>query len=255
MKSFLMIFLAMIFVLPCCNKKESEKKDNPPVDNKKMSKDQEDIEILSYRMGFDSTIITLKNFPEADADAICKGVKDAFTKPVEPSYNNDVFNSALARYRKDKISIDAKKRLSEFIVNKPVSEKFMAEKAGIKGIKKFENGVLLETIKTGNGDNVTMNDIVEIHYQAWDAKNKLFDSSFKRNRTSKFDLKDLVKGLAFGLLQMNKGGKYRLYIPHEMGYGSTGNKERVESGMALLFEIDIVNIERNAAGKIPGDKK
>lgn len=255
MKGFLMIFLVLALVLPGCSKKESGNKIDVQPENKKILKKQEDLEILSYRMGFDSTIITLKNFPEADAESICNGVKDAFAKPMEPKYNNDTFNRAIANYRKDKINIDSKKRIGEFIKNKPVSEKFMAEKGKIKGIKKFDNGILLETVKQGSGDPVTLNDIVEINYQAWDANNKLFDSSFKRNRTSKFNLNELVKGLTFGLQQMKKGGRYRLYIPQEMGYGSTGHKERVESGMALLFEIDIINIERNTASQIPGDKK
>jgi len=250
-----MIFLTLVLALSACNKKEDGNKNDVKLENKKISKKQEDMAILSYRMGFDSTVITLKNFPEADAEAMCKGVKDAFEKPMEPEYNNDTFNRAIASYRKDKVSIDAKKRLGEFIINKPISEKFMTEKAKIKGIKKFDNGILLETLKQGTGDSVTLKDIVEINYQAWDANNKLFDSSLKRNRTSRFNLNDLVKGLAFGLQQMKKGGKYRLYIPQEMGYGSPGYKERVESGMALLFEIDVVNIERNSAGKIQGDQK
>lgn len=255
MKGFLMVFLLLAFLLPGCSKKESGNKIDVQPKDKKILKKQEDLEILSYRMGFDSTIITLQNFPEADAESICNGVKDAFEKPMEPKYNNNVFNRAIANYKKDKVNIDAKKRLGEFLVNKPVSEKFMAEKAKIKGIMKFDNGILMETLKQGSGDTVTLNDIVEIHYQAWDAKNKLFDSSFKRNRTSKFNLNELVKGLAFGLQQMKKGGRYRLYIPQEMGYGSPGYKERVESGMALLFEIDIINIERNTASQIPGDRK
>lgn len=253
MKYFIMISILLALTLSGCGKKENSGNVQP--ESKNVSKKQEDMQILSYRMGFDSTIITLKNFPEADAESMCQGVKDAFIKPMEPRYNNDVFNRSIANYRKDKIKIDSQKRIGEFIRNKPVSEKFMAEKAKINGIKKFDNGVLIETIKQGTGDTVTLNDIVEINYQAWDANNKLFDSSFKRNRTSRFNLNDLVKGLAFGLQQMKKGGRYRIYIPQEMGYGSTGYKERVESGMALLFEIDIINIEKNMAGKIPGDTK
>lgn len=254
MKKLIPVLTAIFLIFLACNKNNGTEPAKTETD-KKIAKKQTDIEILSYRMGFDSTIITLKNFPEADAEAICEGVKDAFAKPMEPQYSNEIFNSSLAKYRKNKINIDAKKRLSEFLVNKPVSEKFMAESARIKGIKKFDNGVLLETLKQGAGDNVTMSDIVEIHYQAWDAKKKLFDSSFKRSRTSKFNLNELVKGLAFGLQQMKKGGKYRLYIPQEMGYGSTGHRERVESGMALLFEIDVINIEKNKAAPIPGEIK
>ncbi|HRZ78513.1 MAG TPA: FKBP-type peptidyl-prolyl cis-trans isomerase [bacterium] len=252
MKQLIIPALLIALAFTGCSKKNEDGKDTG---EKKLSKKEADIDVLSYRMGFDSTIVTIRNFPEANADAICRGVKDAFEKPMEPQYGDTVFNAALANYRKDKIKIDSQKRLSEFIVNKPVSEKFMAENAKKKGIKKFDNGILLEVIKEGAGEPMTMNDIIEIHYQAWDAKNKLFDSSYKRNRPSRFNPNELVKGLTFGLQQMKKGGKYRLYIPQEMGYGSTGNKDRVESGMALLFEIDVLNIERGRASATGGEKK
>ncbi|HPM45875.1 MAG TPA: FKBP-type peptidyl-prolyl cis-trans isomerase [bacterium] len=246
-KVVLMILAVLLMITGCCKKCEEKVDDVKPAEPKKMGKYAADIEIISYRMGFDTAVTAFQSFPEMDTEAICKGVKDAAVKPVEPKYSDDVFNRSMARIRKDKISVDAEKRLGEYFRNQPVSEKYMKEAAKKKGLKKLEKGVLLEVLKEGTGDKVTIKDIAEVRYQGWDAKGTLFDSSFKRNRTSRFNLHDLIEGLRLAVLEMKKGGKYKVYIPEKAGYGTKGFKNRIEAGMALLFEIEIVNVERGKA--------
>jgi FKBP-type peptidyl-prolyl cis-trans isomerase len=253
-KTVLMILAVLLMIAGCCKKCEEKVEDVKPAEPKKTGKFAADIEVISYRMGFDTAVTTFQSFPEMDPEAICRGVKDAAAKPVEPKYSDDVFNRSMARIKKDKVTVDAEKRLGEYLKNQPVSEKYMKEVEKKKGLKKLEKGVLLEVLKEGSGDKVTMRDIAEVKYQGWDANGTLFDSSFKRNRTSRFNLNDLIEGLRLAVLEMKKGGKYKVYIPEKAGYGSKGFRNRVEAGMALLFEIEIVNVEKGKA-KDPAAEK
>jgi len=246
-KVVLMIFATVFVFMGCCRKCEEKVEEVKPVEPKKSGKFTDDIEVISYRMGFDTAVTAFQSFPEMDPEAICRGVKDAAEKPVEPKYSDEVFNRSMAKIRKDKVSVEAEKRLGEYMKNQPLSEKYMKEIEKKKGLRKLDNGVFLEILKEGAGEKVTIKDIVEVNYQGWDAADKLFDSSFKRKRTSKFNLHDLIEGLRTGMLEMKKGGKYKVYIPEKAGYGSKGFRNRVEAGMALLFEVEVLNIERGAA--------
>jgi FKBP-type peptidyl-prolyl cis-trans isomerase len=253
-EAVLMILAVLLMIAGCCKKCEEKVEDVKPAEPKKTGKFAADIEVVSYRMGFDTAVTAFQSFPEMDPEAICRGVKDAAAKPVEPKYSDDVFNRSMALIRRDKITIDAEKRLGEYMRNQPVSEKYMKDIEKKKGLKKLEKGVFLEVLKEGTGDKATMKDIAEVKYQGWDAKGTLFDSSFKRNRTSRFNLNDLIEGLRLAVLEMKKGGKYKVYIPEKAGYGSKGFRNRVEAGMALMFEIEIVNIEKGKA-KDPATEK
>jgi FKBP-type peptidyl-prolyl cis-trans isomerase FklB len=253
-EAVLMILAVLLMIAGCCKKCEEKVEDVKPAEPKKTGKFAADIEVVSYRMGFDTAVTAFQSFPEMDPEAICRGVKDAAVKPVEPKYSDDVFNRSMALIRRDKITIDAEKRLGEYMRNQPVSEKYMKEVEKKKGLKKLDKEVFLEVLKEGTGDKVTMKDIAEVNYQGWDAKGTLFDSSFKRKRTSRFNLHDLIEGLRIAVLEMKKGGKYKVYIPEKAGYGSKGFRNRVEAGMALMFEIEIVNIEKGKA-KDPATEK
>ena len=244
----LTIFLVISILFFSCSK-TSEHKAETQKEPKTEKKAATDLEVISYRLGFNGVLITLEDFPDVDQEAMARGMKDAFKDSLKPKYDDEAFNRSLAKYRKNKVRVDAKKRLTEFIRNKPISEQFMAENSRRKGVKDIYRGVLIEVLKKGQGEKITMKDLVKVNYKGWDAKGKLFDSSYKRKRPSVFDLNKLIEGLRMAFQEMRKGGKYNVFVPQELGYGSTGFKDRVEAGMALKFEVTVIDVKKNAAEK------
>jgi len=250
MKKLILILTVTTILFSSCSKSTAESKEEAPKPDKKTQekvKSNEDLDVISYRLGFNGAVITLKDFPNVNPEAMCKGMNDAVKDSMKPKYSDADFNRAMGKYRKNKVRLDAKKRLPEFIKNKPVSEKFMAEQAKRKGVKEVRDGVLLEVNQKGKGDKFTMKDLVKVHYRGWDARGKLFDSSYKRKRSSVFDPSNLIKGLQIAFTEMRKGGKYTVFIPQKLGYGSTGFRERLEAGMALKFEVHVLDIKKDAA--------
>lgn len=249
MKKLAVTLMTLILVFSCTKKTEQPKDETSEPENKKekSTTTDSDLDIISYRLGFNSALVILKDFPSANPEAMSRGIKDAFKDGLKPKYNDNDFNRSLAKYRKNKVSVDAKKRLPEFIKNNPLSEKFMEKHAKRKGVGEVKDGVLIEVLQKGNGEKVTMNDLVKVNYKGWDANGKLFDSSHIRKRPSVFNLNNLIKGLQIAFLEMKKDGKYNVFIPQKLGYGSTGFRERVESGMALKFEVQVLDVKRNAA--------
>ncbi|XP_049282196.1 peptidyl-prolyl cis-trans isomerase FKBP2 [Anopheles funestus] len=107
-------------------------------------------------------------------------------------------------------------------------------KIGVK--KRVENC----TVRTKKGD------LVHMHYTGTLEDGTEFDSSIPRGNPLTFTLGmgQVIKGWDQGLLGMCEGEKRKLVIPPELGYGERGAGEKIPPNSVLIFEVELVKIER-----------
>tara|TARA_B100001113_G_scaffold347743_1_gene340584 strand:+ start:1112 stop:1528 length:417 start_codon:yes stop_codon:yes gene_type:complete len=109
----------------------------------------------------------------------------------------------------------------------------------------MSNGLVIEDIKVGEGKEVEKYNIVTVNYTGLLEDGTKFDSSLNPGRTPfRFTVgaKQVIKGWDEGLIGMKVGGKRKLTIPPELGYGSRDNGP-IPANSTLIFEIDLLGIE------------
>ncbi len=109
----------------------------------------------------------------------------------------------------------------------------------------MSNGLVIEDIKVGEGKEVEKYNIVTVNYTGLLEDGTKFDSSLNPGRTPfRFTVgaKQVIKGWDEGLIGMKVGGKRKLTIPPELGYGSQDNGP-IPANSTLIFEIDLLGIE------------
>ena len=109
----------------------------------------------------------------------------------------------------------------------------------------MSNGLQIEDIKIGEGSEVKKFDIVTVNYTGTLEDGTKFDSSLNPGRTPfRFTVGagQVIKGWDEGLMGMKVGGKRKLTIPPELGYGSRDNGP-IPANSTLIFEIDLLGIE------------
>ncbi|MGV3666646.1 MAG: FKBP-type peptidyl-prolyl cis-trans isomerase [Leptospira bouyouniensis] len=98
-------------------------------------------------------------------------------------------------------------------------------------------------IVVGKGDEAFSGSYVTVHYVGKLKNGTKFDSSRDRNRPFEFNLGagEVVKGWDKGIKGMRVGGKRKLIIPPELGYGSkkVGN---IPPDSTLIFEVELLKI-------------
>ena len=107
------------------------------------------------------------------------------------------------------------------------------------------NGLVIEDIKIGDGQEVEKFNIVTVNYTGLLEDGTKFDSSLNPGRTPfRFTVGagQVIKGWDEGLMGMKVGGKRKLTIPPELGYGSRDNGP-IPANSTLIFEIDLLGIE------------
>ena len=104
---------------------------------------------------------------------------------------------------------------------------------------------IIEDLKVGEGTAVAQYNIVTVNYTGWLTDGTKFDSSLNPGRTPfRFTVGggQVIKGWDEGLIGMKVGGKRKLTIPPNMGYGSQ-DMGVIPSNSTLVFEIDLLIIE------------
>ena len=74
---------------------------------------------------------------------------------------------------------------------------------------------------------------------------KEFDSSYKRGEPFEFTLGvgQVIKGWDEGITYINQGGKGKLIIPPDLGYGKRGAGSDIPPDSTLIFVVEVVDIK------------
>lgn len=96
----------------------------------------------------------------------------------------------------------------------------------------------------GTESAVKSGDTVEVNYLGTLLDGTKFDSSYDRGQTFSFTVGagDVIQGWDQGLIGMKVGGKRKLTIPADLGYGSQG-AGTIPPNSPLIFEIELVSIK------------
>lgn len=103
----------------------------------------------------------------------------------------------------------------------------------------------IEDITVGSGAEVKSGDHVVMHYTGWLTDGTKFDSSFDRDQAfeTPIGVGYVIKGWDMGVIGMKVGGKRRLTIPHELGYGKYGVDPVIPGFATLIFEVELLKIK------------
>jgi len=108
-----------------------------------------------------------------------------------------------------------------------------------------QSGLQYEDLIEGNGAEAKAGDQVSVHYTGWLVDGVKFDSSLDRNQPFEFQLGTgaVIQGWDQGVAAMKVGGKRKLSIPPELGYGDRGAGGLIPPGATLIFEVELLEIK------------
>lgn len=96
----------------------------------------------------------------------------------------------------------------------------------------------------GTGDLAVAGKTATVHYTGWLTNGQKFDSSVDRGQPFSFPLGAgrVIKGWDEGVQGMKVGGKRRLTIPSELGYGARGAGGAIPPNAALVFDVELLGV-------------
>ena len=107
------------------------------------------------------------------------------------------------------------------------------------------SGLVYEDLVVGEGQVAEAGQTATVHYTGWLTDGTKFDSSLDRGDPFQFALGagQVIRGWDEGVQGMRIGGKRKLTIPSDLGYGSRGAGGVIPPNATLVFEVELLGLK------------
>ena len=192
---------------------------------------------------------------EFDADVLAASITEAATGK-EAKMKPEEMQAALMKLQEGMM----KKQQEAGDKNKAEGTAFLEGNKSKEGVKTTPSGLQYIVVQEGNGKTPGPNDTVKAHYKGTLINGTQFDSSYDRGQPAEFPVGGVIKGWTEALQMMKVGGKMKLFINPDLGYGPAA-RPGIPANSVLIFDVELLDVMAAkaegapAAGSVPPPAK
>lgn len=217
-------------------KKGIEKSPFDTIDYKKVALGFKDSKLVDSYLEFRTG-----QFDTIDIDMFKRGFfneiaydKSYFTEITADIYIRKIFQRV--KNRRDSINqIKANENLKK-------GEAFLEENAKKEDVVVLESGLQYKIIEKGTGKSPSPDDKVRCLYHGTLMDGTVFDSPAEKGDTAIIPVNRVIMGWQEALPMMKEGGKWKLFVPGNLAYGSKGRGELIKPYETLIFDLELIEV-------------
>lgn len=217
--------------------------DQPALDT---SKDKE-----SYSVGYQFGEALRQQGLEVDLNRLADGIRDA-AQGDAARLGREEMKALLLGLQKRAWTIKQREYAEQSDRNLLEGERFLADNRKKRGVTALPSGLQYSVLKRGAGRPPGAHDEVSVHYRGFLITGAEFDSSYSRGTAERFMVDGVIAGWTEALTMMNKGSRWRIFVPAALAYGRRGLEPRIPPNSVLIFDLELLEIfPANAAADAP----
>jgi peptidylprolyl isomerase len=136
------------------------------------------------------------------------------------------------------------KEAPKAVAGAPESLSYAPElKVNLSEMEKRPSGLYVLDLTPGTGAEVGNGQVAQVHYTGWLVDGAKFDSSVGGEPLEfQVGVGQVIAGWDEGVAGMKVGGKRRLVLPPQLGYGDAGSGP-IPPGATLVFEVELLGVK------------
>ena len=218
-------------------------------ENQTVAEEEQDIfenlaDRYSYAYGVDLANRFQGEEIDLDVDLFAKGMRDGFADDTS-TMSTDEVAATLKMYHDIHFKRKEEARVAQGEINRKEGEAFLAENLKKEGVQVTESGLQYKVIEEGKGGyKPKETDIVNVHYRAAFVDGSEFANTYKEDEAFSTKVTRLIPGWSEAIQMMTEGARWEVYIPSKLAYGENGSGDHVGPHAVLIFEVELVGIEK-----------
>lgn len=193
----------------------------------------------SYTMGLKmGRYVRANNFDGFNIESLFAGIKDG-VQGKHPKLSPKEMDKSIKAIKK--LQADLKEKQSK--KNLQRSKRFISDNRKLSDVIETKSGLQYKILTKGTGQIPKETDTVITHYKGTLIDGSIFDSSYRRGQPFTTPVTRVIKGWTEALTMMPVGSKWRLFIPHNLAYGSRSPSPDIPANSALIFDLELLEIK------------
>lgn len=200
-----------------------------------------EVDSVSYAVGINfGEMLKASSMDNLNYAVIMKAMKQYVAGDTTLKIKEEECGQVIQKYMMKAREAMAKQKEAE-------QKKFMEGNKKVAGVKETPSGLQYKIEKPGNENKPLPQDTVEVNYKGATLSGEVFDSSYDRGQTVKFPLDGVIRGWTEGLQFIGEGGKEKLWIPFDLGYGDRQMGPKLPAFSTLVFDVELVKVTKAVA--------
>ncbi|WP_430389139.1 FKBP-type peptidyl-prolyl cis-trans isomerase [Dyella sp. 20L07] len=198
---------------------------------------------LSYAIGYQIGSQFANGDPDIDIPTLQRAIQDAYAKK-HPTVSMQDMHDQLQRLDQQMHSqaVAEFKRIAE--ANARKSADYMDRNRQQPGVIQLPSGIQYAVLRKGDGNvSPTVTSLVTVNYRGALVDGTEFDSTWARGAPVHFAIDKVIRGWQDVIPRMHVGDRWKVVIPPQLAYGERGALPRIGPNEALVFEIELLNIQ------------
>ena len=188
--------------------------------------------LLSERFNLGGLDVT-----ESEIDAISRGMKAYVNRDGSPTDLAKSIDPMQAYFVEREETV----RQNHLKINKAEELEYFDGLFGQPDYQSLGTGLYFQILEEGGEKRAGSKDRVRCHYRGTLLDGTEFDSSYDRGAPAEFVLNQVIAAWTQGVPLIGEGGKIKLFVPSELGYGEEGT-QGIPPASALIFEIELIEV-------------
>lgn len=173
---------------------------------------------------------------DIDPEVLAMSIKDV-ASGKESRMTQEEQQQAMMKLQEDLM----KSQQAEAEKSKAEGQTFLDKIKTAEGVKVTASGLQYQVITEGKGKSPGLDDTVKAHYTGTLINGQKFDSSYDRGQPAEFPVSGVIRGWTEALQMMKPGGKMKLWIPADLGYGPSA-RPGIPANSVLVFDVELVEV-------------